>query len=163
MAKELRTGLEGSADKVSDEYDLVKALIHAGHYRDDEDYHTVVNIKRRNKHLFSFTVRLLGDDEIFEARLAATKFIPNPAGKEYPNIRGDVNDARYTSALVYMATLEEDQRKIWDNEAVKNEFGIIDPIDMVDQLLLPYEKKAVLRVIGQNDDNELKKEDAVKN
>lgn len=156
--KEEVTGLEMATDRKEAEYDLVKSLLEAADYKNDSENFSTIEIKRGGKFLFSFRVRPLSDDDIRIARKKATVMMDNPQGKKFPRIEKERNSALYNSWLLYLATVEEDQAKIWGQPAVMQKHGLQLPVESIDILLNLGEKEKALDIVlktsGLNDDGE---------
>lgn len=134
-------GLPANVEEV--QYDLVQALLEAGNYSNNKDEQKKIKIERNGKFLFEFTVHPLSEDDIRFARKQSTSFMKNPNGKNLPPIEKETDFSKYRSWKIYLATIEEDQKKIWGNPALKESFSIIEPWEAVDKLLKGGEKSAV--------------------
>ncbi len=141
------TGLENSTDFKNDEYNLVSALLAASDFKNSQEEQKEIKIERDGKFYFKFTIRPLSEDEVQAARKKATVYMKNPAGTKYPPIPKETSSTRYNSYLIYTATVDEDRKKIWGNEQIKNKFGIIDDAETVDVLLKTGEKSRIIDVI----------------
>ena len=134
---------------LQNEDSLLRGLLEAGSYKDDEEFRRKIEIKRGGKTLFSFTVRPLDEEEEIACYRKATPKIPNPAGKHLPKVDGKTNTAAMRSWKIYTATIAEDQQRIWNNAQYKQQKGLITPIEVIDSLLRSGDKDAVLAVIDQ--------------
>ena len=134
-------GLPANVEEV--QYDLVQALLEAGNYSNNKDEQKKIKIKRNGKFLFEFTVHPLSEDDIRFARKQSTSFMKNPNGKNLPPIEKETDFSKYRSWKIYLATIEEDQKKIWGNPALKESLSIIEPWEAVDKLLKGGERSAV--------------------
>jgi hypothetical protein len=78
--------------------------------------------------------------------------------KKLGKIRVDSDNAKLASWLIYLATVEEDQEKIWGNRQIMNKFGLMQPWESVDYLLKKGEKDKLLdqvfEISGMNDDED---------
>ena len=152
------TGLDMAADRKEAEYDLVKALLEAADYKTADDNITEVEIKRNGKFLFAVHLHPISDEDARLARKKSTVYMPNPNGKKLPPIEKELNSAKFTSWIIYMATTEEDQQKIWGNPAIMQKFGLIQPVESIDVLLKFGEKDKlgdlVMEISGIDDDND---------
>ena len=58
--------------------------------------------------------------------------------------------------MIYLATTEEDQQKIWGNPAIMQKYGLMQPVESIDILLTLGEKQRLLDVVtdisGMDDD-----------
>lgn len=134
---------------LQNEESLLRGLLEAGSFKDDESFRRKIVIKRAGKPLFSFTVRPLDEEEELNCYKMATPKIPNPQGKHLPKIDGKTDVAVMRSWKIYTATIEEDRQKIWNNVQYKQKKGLITPIEVVDSLLRSGDKDAVLAIIDQ--------------
>lgn len=158
--KESVTGLgEIPANEYKDaEYDLVTSLLEAADFKNSEDSILKVNISRSGKFFFAVRIRPLSDDEISRCRKNAGIFKNNPTNKKLGKIRVDTDNAKFGSLLIYMATIEEDQEKIWNNPAIMKKFSLMEPWQSIDVLLLAGEKddllEHVFKLSGMRDDDD---------
>ena len=157
------TGLEASAviaesgySKKDSEYNLTESLLKAASFRTSEEAITTIEIKRNGTFYFSFRIHPISDADSRKARKKATTYMPNPQGRKLPPIEKEFNSALFHSNLIYIATVAEDQQKIWNNKEVKERFDILDPIDCIDILLAVGEKldivDAIMDISGMSDD-----------
>ncbi len=141
--------LDIATDRAGAEYDLVKSLLEAADYRDSAESITPVDIHRSGKFLFTVRIHPLGDDEVKQARKKATKYCKNPKGAKYPPIEKDFDSSLFNSWLIYLATVPEDQEKIWGNPEVKSKRGLLQDVETVDVLLTSGEKAALSEKISE--------------
>lgn len=134
-------GLPENIEEV--QYDLVQSLLAAGGYGDDESEQKKVDIERGGKFFFSFIIHPISEEDLLYARKKATSYMPNPAGRGLPPMEKETDMGKLRSWKIYLATVEEDQKKIWGNPALKEAFNIIEPWEAVDKLLKGGEKSAV--------------------
>lgn len=141
---------DGLPENVEDnQYDLVKSLLKAADYKQDEESRQKIEVVRDGEFLFAFTVRPLSEDELLGIRKMSAKYARNPAGKNLPKIETEVNWPQFKSRKIYAATIEEDQQKIWNNPAIKNKFELMEGWEAVDILLPGGWKNAVSDAIDQ--------------
>ena len=156
--KETVTGLEFAEDRNEAEYDLVKALLEASSYKTAADSITEVTIARNGKFLFKVNIHPLSDADTKQAKKQAGIYRDNPTNKKLGKVRVDTDDAKFNSWLIYLATTEEDQDKIWGNRAVMERFNLMQPWESIDFLLNTGEKakllEKVLEISGLGDDDE---------
>ena len=141
------TGLDLATDRQEAEYDLVKSLLEAANYKEDEESITEVEIKRAGKLLFTVHIHPISDPDIRSARKKATKYMPNPNGKKLPPIEREFDNAVFGSWVIYLATTEEDQAKIWGNHAIMKKFGLAQPVESIDVLLRLGEKRKLMELV----------------
>lgn len=152
------TGLDNAENRVAAEYDLVEALLSAAEFKSAEENLTDIKIMRNGVFKFKVTVHPLSDGDVRLARKKATTMMPNPNGKKLPPIEKEFDNAKFTSWLIYLATVEEDQKKIWGNPAVMQKFSLSLPVESIDILLNVGEKRkmadTVLEISGMNDEDD---------
>jgi hypothetical protein len=152
------TGLDYASDRKEAEYDLVQSLLEAAEFKTSDDSIVNVNIRRNGKFLFTVHIHPISDTDTRFARKKATIYMPNPNGKKLPPIEKDFDNAKFTSWLIYLATTEEDQEKIWGNPEIMKKKGLQYPFESIDVLLNVGEKrsifKEVYRISGLDDDDE---------
>ena len=110
------TGLAVAEDRQTAEYNLVESLLAAASYQDDNI--TTIPIVRDGKFLFEVRVHPLSDSDVAQARKKATVYMPNPNNKKMPPVEKEFNASKFTSWIIYLATIPEDQERIWGNPAV---------------------------------------------
>lgn len=152
------TGLDNASNRKAAEYDLVESLLSAAEFKTDEENLTDVKIIRNGVFKFQVTVHPVSDQDVKFARKKATVHMANPQGKKYPPIEKEFDSAKFNSWLIYLATVEEDQQKIWGNSAVMTKYSLAQPADSIDILLTVGEKRrladTVLEISGLDDDGE---------
>jgi hypothetical protein len=94
----------------------------------------------------SFTVLPVKDEQIEECNRAAMVYV-GLDGKPMPE--GRVDQFVYRLHMIYQGTAPEDRKRLWDNPAVLDSFGTLDPVEVIDETLLPGEKIGVFSVIGE--------------
>lgn len=156
--KELVTGLETAEDRKEAEYDLVKALLESADYKDAEENITEAEIKRAGKYLFTVHLHPISEPDARFARKKATTYMPNPQNKKLPPIEKEFDTSKFNSWLIYLATTEEDQQKIWGNSVIMQKYGLAQPYESIDTLLTLGEKHKLADLVtdisGMNDDEE---------
>ena len=152
------TGLDLAANRKEAEYDLVSALLEAAEFKTAEDQIKEVEIKRAGKYLFTVHIHPIGEPDTRVARKKATIYMPNPNNKKLPPIEKDFDVAKFNSWLIYLATTEEDQKKIWGNPQLMQAKGLMQPWESIDALLTFGEKREladlVMEISGMDDDND---------
>lgn len=167
------TGLDQAADRKEAEYDLVTALLEAASYKEDDESITEAEIKRNGKFLFSVHIHPISDEDSRFARKKATVYMKNPNGKSLPPIEKEFNNAKFKSWVIYIATTEEDQQKIWGNTALMQKRNLSEPWESVGELLTVGEKNKLFDLVleisgmsdddGEEDEEKLDKEEYAKN
>lgn len=159
--KENVTGLDLAPDYQEAEYNLVESLLKASNYKEEEI--TRVKIARAGKLLFYVNIHPLSDADVRDAQKKAGIYKPNPTNKKLGTVKVDTDNAKLSSWLIYLATTEEDQMKIWGNPAIMQKFNLMQPQESIDILLKTGEKadllEEVLKISGIDDDEDEEKMD----
>lgn len=139
------------------ESDILAGLLELGNTRNNpEEYHKI-QIRREGKVKLEFRIRPLSEKEMIGCNEQATKYAPPKGGKPRTALKTDVPKMR--SLFIYTATVDEDRKKIWDNEQAKLKFNILESADMIDMVLKGGEKDQILAKIdeisGYHDDIEV--------
>jgi hypothetical protein len=167
--KDLVTGLDQAEDRKEAERDLVTSLLEAAEFKTSEDNITEADIKRNGKVLFSVHLHPISEPDARFARKKATNYMPNPNNKKLPPVEKDLNSAVFSSWLIYLATTEEDQKKIWGNPSIMQKFDLKEPVASIDILLTYGEKQKLADLVGtisgfdDDDDETMSEEDYAKN
>ena len=141
------TGLGTANNRKETEYDLVKSLLEASEYKTADDAITEAEIKRNGKYMFSVHMHPISEADARFARKKATKYMPNPNGKKLPQIEKELDTAKFNSWLIYVATTEEDQQKIWGNPTIMQKYSLTLPVESIDVLLTLGEKRKLADVV----------------
>lgn len=164
------TGLDQTENRKEAEYDLVASLLEAAEFKTSEDNITEAEIKRNGKVLFSVHLHPISEPDARFARKKATTFMPNPNNKKLPPIEKELDSAKFSSWLIYLATTEEDQQKIWGNPQIMQKYGLAQPVDSIDVLLTYGEKERLGNLVGEisgmlddDDDETMTAEEYAKN
>lgn len=138
------TGIPANVEE--QEYDLLESLLMAAA---DNEALTPVKIARNGVHRFTVHLHALSEKDRETARKAATNYMANPAGKHLPQIAKDKDDALFHSYLIYYATSEEDKKKIWGQQKVKEKYNLARNVETIDYLLNAGEKEAMIELIAE--------------
>lgn len=141
------TGLDTAVNRKEAEYDLVTALLEAASYKTDEDSITEVTIARNGKFLFKVRIHPLSDSDVKQAQKMAGVYKPNPTNKKLGKVKVDQENDKLASWLIYLATVPEDQEKIWGNSKIMTTFNLMQPWESVDTLLKKGEKDKLLEQV----------------
>lgn len=152
------TGLDSASDRKAAEYDLVTSLLEAAEFKTADESITEVKVTRNGKFLFSVHMHPVSEPDTRFARKKATTYMPNPNGKKYPPIEKEFDSAKFNAWLIYLATTEEDQAKIWGNPAIMQKFGLAQPVESIDILLTVGDKRKLADIVtdisGLDDEEE---------
>ena len=128
---------------------LLAGLLDAAAYKDDMKRSKKVQIKRDGKVLFEFRVHPLSEEDNNDIRKKCTRYAPDPRGARYGRVEVDVDFVRMRSRKIYEATVEEDQRKLWDNRQVQQKLDCMLPEEVVEKVLMAGEKDAIVDLIDK--------------
>lgn len=98
-----------------------------------------------NEVTFSFTVKGI-DDKIIERATNESTVYVDTEGNKLPE--GRVEQVGYRCRVIFEATIDEDKQRVWSNPRVLDDYGTLDPIDVINDALLPGEKIGVFSVIA---------------
>lgn len=143
------TTLPTKEEVLSNEDILLRGLMEAGNFKNDEKFRREIAVSRGGKVLFSFTVRPLDEEEEISCYRAATPQVPHPNGKNWPKLDGKTDTTKMRSLKIYTATIDEDKKRIWDNPTFKQKLGVITATDMIDKVLRTGDKDDILAVIDE--------------
>lgn len=149
---------------VSQEDALLAGMMQAARYKDEKEARKEIVIKRQGKELFRFWIRPITEAELADCVKKATKYYKNPQGRHLPRIEGDTDMTRMRSYKILQATVNSD--KIWNNTTLKQKLNLLDPVDVVDTVLLAGEKDQIDDIIDDISGfgvDIISKEDYVKN
>lgn len=143
--------VNGMDEETREEYlamedDLLRGLLAAA--EEQAEATTVIEVARKGKVYFRFTVRGLTEDEYIKCREKATTYTVNKrlGGLKIPQ---DTNTSLYRSLLIYTATVESDRKKLWDNKKAWEKLGVLTGFELIDKVLLAGEKAAIVDKIDQ--------------
>lgn len=152
------TGLDNATNRKETEYDLVTSLLAAADFKVSDDNITEAEIKRNGNYLFSVHLHPISEPDARMARKKATITMPNPNGRKLPPIEKDFDTAKFNAWLIYLATTEEDQQKIWGNQAIMQKYSCLQPVETIDILLTLGEKRKLADLVtdisGLDDDDD---------
>lgn len=138
-----------------EELDYVAGFLKAAEMLKEET--TKIEIRRKGQLLFTFKIHALSEQEMSRAQKMATTYTKNK-NKKLPDVKKDFDKALGTSCLIYLATVDEDRQRLWDNVQLKNALmsaGILSKdfvgmgYDLIDKVLSPGEKNMVIEEIDK--------------
>lgn len=138
-------GVDTEAMTTEKEFDLVSGFLKAAEMITEQTQN--IDITYGDKLLFSFSVHAVTANDIKRARKKATSYMPNPVNKKMPAIEKDVDKVIYQSYLIYLATVDADRSKLWDNPDFKAKFNVMEGYELIDKVLPSGVKQRVLDAI----------------
>ncbi len=152
------------------EDDLIAGLIAASNFEEDDSEQKTVEIARKingeSKVMFKFNIRPLREDQYDKARKKHTKYVRNKTyGMKTPQ---EVDSVRYRANLIYMATIDDDRAKLWDNKKVqeallKKGLPVANGLDVIEYSLKAGEKDRIVDLIDQISGYDANLEEVAKN
>src|SRR5688572_7360352 len=126
------------------EEDIARALIASGDALSGQTMPIDVSIG--GKHLFTFHIKPLSEQEFDDCQRACTMRRANPrlGGLKMPE---DMNTTRYRSMLIYYATVEADRKRYWDNRQAIEHYKCNDAFGLIDRVLPAGYKAGVVEQI----------------
>ena len=145
------TAMKGIPENMTaeEEFDLVEGFLKAVEFKTDEKNIKNIEIRRNGNFLFSFRVHPLSEADLQKAKKSATTYMPNPAGKQFPPVEKATSKVVYNSNVIYLATVEEDKKQLWDNKDLQKKLGAIQGYELIDAALMAGEKDMIIDVIEQ--------------
>lgn len=137
-------GLPTQEEVLMNEDDLIAGLLEAADFKTSEALQKKIQIKRNDKVLFEFRIHPLDEEETQEMRRKCTKYAPNPNGRNLPKIEVSTDYVKMRSMKIYNATVPEDQAKVWNNKKIKDKLSVLDPIEVIELVLMAGEKDAIV-------------------
>ena len=155
----------------ANEEDMIQGLIDAAGFSASEEERKNIEISRKtadgeSKVFFRFTIAPLREEQYEQVKKKHTKYVKNKQfGMKLPE---ETNSTRYRSQLIYMATVDEDREKLWDNKQIwealrKRGFQIMNGLDVIEYSLKAGEKDRVLEVIDEISGYDSNLEEVAKN
>ena len=136
---------------MSNEVSVLDALLNAANYqtqtikieihRGDKDEHG------KPTPTLTFRVHALTEAQYQHAKKQHTTYTKIKRAGNLP-LPSDVDTARYNSAIIYTATVDED-RAIWDNQVAWEKLNATNALDLIDEVLKAGEKDEVVRKIDE--------------
>lgn len=127
---------------------IVDALLESSKYKDDAKNERLIKIVRNKILMFSFKIHPLNESDFQRARRQNTK---HRNGKDE-----ELDVVRYRSNIIFMATCEDDRKKLWNNKDIWIPLNVASGVDAINEILKPGEKAKIIDVIegisGYNDD-----------
>ena len=154
------------------EEDFIQGLIDAADFAISDDEQRTIEIARpvsgsvEKKVFFKFTIHALHEGDYEAAKKKHTKYVKNKQfGMKLPD---EVNSTRYRAQLIYMATVDEDRAKLWDNKTVwdalkKKGLVILNALDVIENTLKAGEKDKVIEILDEISGYDSNIEEAAKN
>lgn len=174
VVKEVNTTMTAEEKKNfirSNEDDMIRGLIEAAAFAANDDERKVIEISRKmsdgkSKVFFKFSIVPLREEQYEQAKKKHTKYVKNKSfGMKLPE---ETNSTRYRSQLIYMATVDEDREKLWDNKQVwealrDNGMQIMNGLDVIEYSLKAGEKDKILEILDEISGYDSNLEEVAKN
>lgn len=165
QAEEREFSMEESQNQLrANEEDFIQGLLEAAAYSREE--RQPIEIARKGKVYFRFSVRPLSEKEYDQCKKNSTKYVRNKnLGMRLPE---ETDSAKYRASLIYHATVEEDREKLWDDKRVwdtlrSRGMQIMNGTDVIEYSLKAGEKDKVIEIIDELSGYGSNLEEVVKN
>ncbi len=142
----------------NNEEDFIQGLIDAADFVSEETQR--IEIIRNGRLFFAFSIRPLSAEEYEKCKKKHTKYVRNKQlGMKVPE---NTDRIRYQSEIIYMATVDDDREKLWNNHKVWDALNVkkdrvLNGLDVIECTLKAGEKDKVLEAIdklsGYDDSN----------
>ena len=127
------------------ENDILSGILKAAEYAKDNT--RTIKIRRGGQTLFQFRIHPLSEEEYFQCSKSATKYKHNR--RLGIQIAEETDRDLFRSALIFQATVKEDQDKIWRNSQAWRSLDVIRPEDMISKVLMAGEKDRICDIIDE--------------
>lgn len=125
------------------ENDLIAGILGAANFVESETQ--LIQIIRDDKVFFEFYIHPLSEAMYDKCKRRHTKYVRNKQlGIKFPE---DTDNTKYRCELIYCATTDEYQRKLWNNKKVMDGLDVVAGIDTIDKVLLSGEKDKIIDAI----------------
>lgn len=130
------------------ESDMMAGLLEAASFSEEEE--TIIQVERKGKVYFTFSIRPLSESDYNTCRKKHTKYLRNKQfGMKMPE---ETDTVRYRAALIYRATVEKDRKTLWDNKDIWKSLSdkgheVVTGLDVIDYVLLAGEKDRIIETI----------------
>ncbi|WP_096201892.1 phage tail assembly chaperone [Bacillus sp. FJAT-45350] len=105
-----------------------------------------VEISRKGKVLFSFTVMGIDDSVYDKCKKASIKYSNGKNGRKFVE---EVDTVKGNNLTIYHATIPEDRKKIWDNKKLWERLNVLTGHEVIEKVLLAGEKDALITLIDE--------------
>lgn len=127
---------------------IADILLGAAGYLTGDDKKKSINIVRKGKTLFSFTIEPIDEKTIERCRRQNTK----NRGRRNEEFDGN----RYVAQLIYESTCAEDKKRLWQNKEVWDKLNVANGADLILKVLTPAERaeleNIMIDMLGFNED-----------
>ena len=120
------------------ENNIVDALLGAAAFRTEANLREI-HIIRDERELFKFKIHALTEDELLRCRKLSTK---NRGRRDE-----ETNWNLFTAQAIYMSTVDEDKKLLWQNKEVWQKLGVASGVEVITKVLTPSEKAKIFEAI----------------
>lgn len=141
---------EEREELLANEEDYLAGLLAAADNAENEK--VCIDIIRKGKKYFSFSIHPLNEEMLDDIRKKYTKYTKNR--RQGIRVADGMDQPKYRASLIYNSTIEADRTKLWDNKAVWKGLEaqgkvIINALDVINAVLLPGEKDKIMEIIDE--------------
>lgn len=118
----------------------------------EEESRAEITVPRGGKPYIVFTVHALSSRMLDDIRRKYTKY--EKSKNRGVRVANDVDGPNYRASLIYNCTIEEDRRKLWDNDRLKQGLtrqgkSIINGLDVINAVLRPGEIDYIMGILDR--------------
>ena len=118
----------------------------------EEETRAEITVPRGGKPYIIFTVHSLSSRMLDDIRRKYTKY--EKSKNRGVRVANDVDSPSYRASLIYNSTIDEDKRKLWDNDRLKQGLtrqgkSIINALDVINTVLRPGEIDYIISILDQ--------------
>ena len=118
----------------------------------EEEVRAEITVPRGGKPYIIFTVHSLSSRMLDDIRRKYTKY--EKSKNRGVRVANDVDSPSYRASLIYNSTIDEDKRKLWDNDRLKQGLtrqgkSIINALDVINTVLRPGEIDYIISILDQ--------------
>ena len=118
----------------------------------EEEARAEITVPRGGKPYIIFTVHSLSSRMLDDIRRKYTKY--EKSKNRGVRVANDVDSPSYRASLIYNSTIDEDKRKLWDNDRLKQGLtrqgkSIINALDVINTVLRPGEIDYIISILDQ--------------
>ena len=146
---------DGNLALLSRERPILQAMLRARDSRQKVHINVPKKDEDGNEYFFDFWIRPLSEPEMTECTLRASQFKQDPqAGGMIVPVLDPFQQSLANSYMIVAATIPDPEAPtgtptIWADPETLGAFDVVDAAEVVDQVLLAYEKMAVVAKINE--------------
>jgi hypothetical protein len=134
------------------ELSLVRGLLDAANFKNNEELLEDIKIKRKEKTYFQFKIHPISEEDLMAAKEKAVVKMANPMNPKLPPIEKEMKMDEFSAWKIYYATVNG--KEIWENPQVlksleANGYPVFHGADVINKVLMAGEKEYVDSMIDK--------------